>query len=151
MIRFRYAINLLDNTTANRLISHFGQIVQRLRSDSQCPLSEISMVTAKDEAQIFEWNALSLVTVDSRVSDFFNTRAEEHPDSVAIYAWDGEVSYCQLQALSFRPKARSRLKRRRARSDGATTFRQIHLRRDSNDGGTGSWRLFRSTRSLSPI
>ncbi|KAE8364752.1 hypothetical protein BDV27DRAFT_157514 [Aspergillus caelatus] len=52
--------------------------------------------------QIWSWNAEVPETVPGCVHDLIATIAVHHPDALAVCAWDGDLTYSQLTALSRR-------------------------------------------------
>jgi non-ribosomal peptide synthetase component F len=55
-----------------------------------------------DLDQIWSWNAEVPETVPGCVHDLIATIAVHHPDALAVCAWDGNLTYSQLNALSRR-------------------------------------------------
>lgn len=52
--------------------------------------------------QIWSWNAEVPETVPGCVHDLIATIAVRHPEALAVCAWDGDLTYSQLNALSRR-------------------------------------------------
>lgn len=55
-----------------------------------------------DLDKIWNWNAEVPETVSGCVHDLIATIAVDHPDALAVSAWDGDLTYSQLNALSYR-------------------------------------------------
>lgn len=56
--------------------------------------------TKRDLEQIWRWNADIIPTVARCVHDIFAETVQEHAESPAICAWDGELSYAELDQQS---------------------------------------------------
>nr|AGQ43600.1 HC-toxin synthetase [Alternaria jesenskae] len=58
-------------------------------------------ISPRDAAQIIRWNNKELVSERMNlVHDLFSARAHKQADSVAIDAWDGQMSYNELEKVS---------------------------------------------------
>ncbi|KAJ5516873.1 hypothetical protein N7527_008433 [Penicillium freii] len=62
----------------------------------------VIMSDSLDLDQIWNWNAEVPETVSGCVHDLIATIALHHPDSLAVCAWDGDLTYSQLNLLSRR-------------------------------------------------
>ncbi|TLD11454.1 hypothetical protein PspLS_11920 [Pyricularia sp. CBS 133598] len=67
---------------------------------SNIPLDQINTTSKQDLEQIWAWNAAVPETVQACVHDLFTERARQQPDAPAICAWDGELTYGELDAIS---------------------------------------------------
>ncbi|KAI0136227.1 hypothetical protein BJ170DRAFT_573811 [Xylariales sp. AK1849] len=60
----------------------------------------IETVDQKDLANIWQWNADVPETVDACVHDLIASTVHRQPDAPAICAWDGELTYRELDVVS---------------------------------------------------
>ncbi|KAJ6437580.1 peramine synthetase [Purpureocillium lavendulum] len=65
----------------------------------QTPL-DLERATLTDLWQIWKWNAVVPAAVDRCVHDMFLVRAKVQPTAPAVCAWDGNLSYAELDHLS---------------------------------------------------
>ncbi|KAI0854078.1 acetyl-CoA synthetase-like protein [Daldinia vernicosa] len=71
--------------------------------DSATPqqtISDLHSMTSQDLDQIWEWNSTVPSEAESCITDIIRQRSLEQPDSPAIHAWDGEISYGELNRLT---------------------------------------------------
>ncbi|KAJ2987577.1 hypothetical protein NUW58_g4428 [Xylaria curta] len=65
-------------------------------------LGEISLLTVKDEATIWNWNKTVPESVETTIHDLISHRGRQQSGLLAVSAWDGEISYKELDELSSR-------------------------------------------------
>ncbi|KAI9933996.1 hypothetical protein MW887_005068, partial [Aspergillus wentii] len=68
----------------------------------QQSVKDVQMASKQDICDIWEWNATVPVTVELCVHDLIAERTRQQPDAPAICAWDGELTYAELDDLSTR-------------------------------------------------
>lgn len=66
------------------------------------PVSAIDLFTHRDFSHIKRWNSHLPQKVDACVHDLVLQHAKDAPQSSAICSWDGDLTYQQLDSLSFR-------------------------------------------------
>ncbi|KAF2231590.1 acetyl-CoA synthetase-like protein, partial [Viridothelium virens] len=93
---------VIGQATIQKLVQHFEQLLRNLCSrdlDTVC-LRDVSMMTHQDLDQVWKWNARLPKSIEVCAHDMITNIAQAHPDAVAISAWDGELTYSQLDELS---------------------------------------------------
>lgn len=65
-------------------------------------LSDIDDMSPDDMEQIWRWNSPLPVAVERCMHDIFEDQAQSQPLSLAIDAWDGQLSYAELDKISER-------------------------------------------------
>lgn len=63
-------------------------------------LADVRSVTSQDLAEIWEANGSVPASVERCVHDIFEERARRQPTAPAVCAWDGRLTYAQLDALA---------------------------------------------------
>ncbi|KAJ5572239.1 non-ribosomal peptide synthetase [Penicillium sp. DV-2018c] len=66
---------------------------------SDRPISSV-LTPPKSMSQVSDWNATSIPPIEETVHSVIEKRARESPGAMAICAWDGEITYHQLDELS---------------------------------------------------
>ncbi|KAE8153733.1 hypothetical protein BDV25DRAFT_149061 [Aspergillus avenaceus] len=101
-IDIRYDRAVLSPTDAERLLSQFGHIVQQLaqNTESEQPLGQLQLLSAENSSQLCKWNAIVPSQTDRCIHNLINDKMVEQPSAVAISAWDGEMTYSQLDTAS---------------------------------------------------
>ncbi|KAI9373436.1 putative polyketide synthase [Aspergillus egyptiacus] len=104
-IQIRFAADQVRADEAERLGRMLETVAQQLSHDGsrmQQPISEINVLCEHDLAQLWQWNEKVPPAVEKGVHVQIQENAREHPDALAIHAWDGDLSYGQLDRLSTR-------------------------------------------------
>ncbi|KAK6073229.1 non-ribosomal peptide synthetase protein [Seiridium cupressi] len=71
------------------------------RTDLDCPTTTIpSDISESDLAQIWEWNQSVPLSIDKCVHDLVQERSEAQSFAPAVCAWDGELTYGELDRLA---------------------------------------------------
>ncbi|KAL8950907.1 MAG: hypothetical protein Q9222_003085 [Ikaeria aurantiellina] len=94
---------VIDHETLGHLAQHFGQILRRLCDQqdlAKSSVSQISSISELDLNQCWKWNSGNSPTNARCVHEIIAGTARRQPDSIAMSAWDGEVTYKQLDDLS---------------------------------------------------
>lgn len=63
-------------------------------------IDNVELLSARDKDQIEQWNSELPATPDSLVHAIIAKQANDNPESPAISAWDGEISYGEMEDLS---------------------------------------------------
>jgi amino acid adenylation domain-containing protein len=64
------------------------------------PLSSHLQSEDQELDQIWEWNASDPLEITKCMHEYFLDHAREYPDAPAVHAWDGSLTYHELQVLS---------------------------------------------------
>ncbi|KAI4165618.1 MAG: hypothetical protein LQ342_000560 [Letrouitia transgressa] len=102
-MEFNFDSRIAELETLRRMAQHFEQVFKQLCSCpdlSEIPISQISMMTDSDLTQCWKWNSKHFETNRRCVHEIVAEMARNQPNAIAVSAWDGEVSYQQLDRLS---------------------------------------------------
>jgi amino acid adenylation domain-containing protein len=99
-----YPVDLFDETTAERLIGHFLQLLAAGMADPQRHLSQMGLLTESEaHALIWEWNDTAVERRSAPlVHELFAWHARRRPDAVAVRWEGGQLSYGELERRSNR-------------------------------------------------
>lgn len=102
-IEARYDSSVLPHLQMQLLTSHFAQLVQQLSDQSShLPLSQVDMFSETDRQQIWQWSQQPPEMLELCVHEQFATQVLSQPHSQAVCSWDGNLSYRELDDLSWR-------------------------------------------------
>ncbi|KAK2038150.1 acetyl-CoA synthetase-like protein, partial [Colletotrichum somersetense] len=103
-VELRYDATVVGSSLAALLAQQFDQVIRQLclPDISDMALDEIETTSQGDLQQIWTWNAAVPETIEACVHDLFTKRARQQPHAPAICAWDGKLTYGELDALSTR-------------------------------------------------
>ncbi|KAK8036909.1 non-ribosomal peptide synthetase [Apiospora marii] len=102
-LNFTYDASILSEFELHALSQQLSHVVQQLSSSSahgEQPLSKVTLASPWDLDQAMKWSGEKSEVVHARLEEVVSRQAERGPDREAIYAWDGRLSYAQLDALS---------------------------------------------------
>jgi amino acid adenylation domain-containing protein len=91
---------VLPEWQTQRILEHFGYILQRVHAEPQRLLGSISTVNPLDLNELKSWNR-EVPSLDPRtVIAGFQEHSSTRPCAPAVCAWDGKFSYGELDARS---------------------------------------------------
>jgi amino acid adenylation domain-containing protein len=94
---------ILCERQLRRIVYQFEHALQSLmEADCQTKLGQLRLLNPHDRLEILRWNKTAPETVEKCIHELFSTRAREQPAAVAVEAWDGSVSYRELDEMSNR-------------------------------------------------
>lgn len=89
-----------SNSYANMMAATFLQILRELSTRTVQDLSEIECISPKDRIRILSWNPTLPKALPTCIHHMVSRKVKEIPKSEAICAWDGSLTYSQLEQLS---------------------------------------------------
>jgi amino acid adenylation domain-containing protein len=97
----QYSPDFLSYDSANRLLGCVQQGIQSLVANGDTHVGQLNTVTPEDILQVRAWND-KIPAVDGYrlVHDLFNEQRLLRPDATAVCAWDGDLTYQQLDEMS---------------------------------------------------
>ncbi|EFR01297.1 enniatin synthetase [Nannizzia gypsea CBS 118893] len=101
-IDVNYPSSIFNATRARRFAELISKTISELLENSDQRLCDLDLLPATDARDIAYWNDRDLGSYEACLHDEIHKRAEESPDSPAICAWDGDLTYRQLDILSSR-------------------------------------------------
>ncbi|KAF5858059.1 hypothetical protein ETB97_004928, partial [Aspergillus alliaceus] len=93
---------VIEKTQASRIIHQLEHVLRQIcaRESGGSPVKNVKAVSEEDLRDIWNWNATVPSVVDRCVHDIITARSREQPHAPAICAWDGELTYSELEELS---------------------------------------------------
>ncbi|CBF87069.1 protein easA [Aspergillus nidulans FGSC A4] len=97
----QYSPDFLSYDSANRLLGCVRQGIQSLVTNGDTHVGQLNTVTPKDILQVRAWND-KIPAVDGYclIHDLFNEQRLLRPNATAVCAWDGDLTYQQLDEMS---------------------------------------------------
>ncbi|MFP2895292.1 amino acid adenylation domain-containing protein [Corallococcus sp. 4LFB] len=95
-----YATDLFEPATAERMVGHFGSLLEHALSAPTTRLGELALLTAVERRQLLVgWNDTRADFPRERtVNELIALQAARVPDAVAVEADDARLTYAQLDA-----------------------------------------------------
>ncbi|QMW34815.1 hypothetical protein F9C07_2280446 [Aspergillus flavus] len=95
--------DVLSVDLTEKLLGHFEHVLRQIiRPSADVKLGDIDLFSKEDEQQIWEWNAVAPTAVNECVHEKISQQATLNPENMAIEAWDGNLTYRELDELSSR-------------------------------------------------
>ncbi|KAJ5618098.1 hypothetical protein N7537_003212 [Penicillium hordei] len=99
-VAIRYDEHVMPTAQVQRILSHLTHLVRQLYNPALIKsrnLGELDLITAADKRLIFEHNALVDVSrVDQCIHTMVYKQVLARPNSPAVCAWDGNLTYCEM-------------------------------------------------------
>ncbi|GFF35522.1 nonribosomal peptide synthetase 8 [Aspergillus udagawae] len=101
-IETRHDETILTTWQVQNMLYHFECLVNQLTvADNETRLlGEVDMFGDKDREQIMQWNQQYPEVVKSTVPEVFAEQVSQRPQALAVDAWDGQLTYAELDHLS---------------------------------------------------
>ena len=94
--------NVLDRAAVERLMRQLERVLQQFCTSSPSQtLEDIDCVSEQDLQQMWQWNAVVPESSEYCVHDLISTQTEYWPNAPAIHAWDGNMTYQELDEASW--------------------------------------------------
>ncbi|KAL6233521.1 hypothetical protein BDW75DRAFT_241920 [Aspergillus navahoensis] len=100
-VSLQYSPGFLSYDSANRLLGCVQQGIKSLVADGRTRVGDVDIVTPKDIQQVRTWND-QIPAVDGYrlIHDLCLEQRALRPDATAVCAWDGNLTYRQLDEMS---------------------------------------------------
>jgi amino acid adenylation domain-containing protein len=99
-VRLDYWTSKFSSSWVQRLAKSFEHIFHTIMSSPNSPVKDLTFITENDVAQIDHWNNTYPLTVDRCMHTSISAQALERPKSQAVCAWDGVLTYEELDQVS---------------------------------------------------
>ncbi|KAM3078786.1 hypothetical protein ACMFMF_003718 [Clarireedia jacksonii] len=100
-LELRFDTRVLPKSWVRVLVAQFDSILRELcTGDLEAPLSSIRAFTKEDNAQILSWNRSVVIPAEETAHCMFMNQAMATPLAEAVCAWDGTLTFAQLDAYS---------------------------------------------------
>lgn len=101
-LTFEYNTLLYKQTTIERMIEHYKQILKQVTANEKLKLSDITLITEAEKKKIFEeFNVQDKkYKVEKPIHEIFAEKAKAYPDKIAIKFKEKEYTYKELNTAS---------------------------------------------------
>nr|ARJ54910.1 nonribosomal peptide synthetase 8 [Curvularia lunata] len=94
---------VIERWLVGKMLGQLSFVMQQLAAaDAEMKVADIDTLPPDDKQQLWEWNADVPPAVERCVHDLFAEQAAAQPNAPAVCAWDGELTYSELDKLSTR-------------------------------------------------
>ena len=92
-----YSSDWLFNETATNVGATFVKALSCLLQKPHAAVRDLDLLSQRDYDQISDWNSNYPEAVGSFVHDIISEKSLVQPNSIAIHAWDGQLTYEELE------------------------------------------------------
>lgn len=95
--------NVIDGRQIHRFLRQLGSLLEQLEdSVVDQTVKDLDPMTKEDLEEIRGWNSAAPPIATDCIHDLITQRANSSPQDTAVSAWDGDITYADLDDLSFR-------------------------------------------------
>ena len=92
-----------DEETVRRLLGEFSLLMEQLvEADKSKVLGDLELLSTEDQHRLWQWNMNVPLSVERCVHELIEEQIRLWPEALAIQAWDGDLTYKELDRLSSR-------------------------------------------------
>ena len=95
---FEYDRDLFDETTIERMAEHLARLAREAVDAPDEPLSRHELLTAREAREIDGWSRGPRIPADVDLADLVALHARRDPSRIAVEAFDGTLTYAELDA-----------------------------------------------------
>jgi len=96
-VALEYATDLFDEATAQRVLEHYGALLEAAVADPLLPVSRLPLLGAAERAAVLERSEGATADATARcVHELVADQARRTPDAVAVSGAGGELTYAEL-------------------------------------------------------
>jgi amino acid adenylation domain-containing protein/non-ribosomal peptide synthase protein (TIGR01720 family) len=100
-VEARFDQTVILQSRVERMLRHFDHIVSCFQQATETTkMQDITMLSDGEMNQILDWNKTYPETLETTVPAVFAEQVKLRPDDFAIDAWDGKLTYAELDRLS---------------------------------------------------
>jgi amino acid adenylation domain-containing protein len=105
--------SIIDATQTERVVRQFQHVLMQLLLSQDPPrttetsiheplrtVKDIEVTSAADREELWRWNSHVPATADDTIHSLIHKRSQATPDAEAVLAWDGRLTYAELDQAS---------------------------------------------------
>lgn len=101
-LHLEYKTSAISDGHAINIARSFSHMLSGVVRDPHKTLDSLSSLSQADVDQIWSWNRSIIASSDICLHEAFERQVMAHPESEAVYSWDGSLSYRELNELAAR-------------------------------------------------
>lgn len=103
VIKASFDSDAIDASQVSRIVRQFEHILSQLsRRELTTKIQDLELISPFDIADLAQWNRSVPEPIASGLHTLLEERVKIQPDALAVSAWDGDVTYTELDYLSTR-------------------------------------------------
>ncbi|MCJ1282185.1 hypothetical protein MMC26_001508 [Xylographa opegraphella] len=97
-----YDSKVISSGKVERMMHHFEHTLQQMNTESTATLEQVDLFSERDRLQVQKWNNLLPAPENDLMHEVISRQAQKTPSAQAVDAWDGQLTYCELEYHSER-------------------------------------------------
>lgn len=93
--------NVVQHDFVSRMCQQFEHVLSLISHGGLRPLGDMMHAGTRDSNDIWKWNSQVPIPIESNTHDLIRQTVIKQPSLPAIAAWDGDLTYQELDALSY--------------------------------------------------
>ncbi|KAI1824256.1 hypothetical protein F4861DRAFT_269335 [Xylaria intraflava] len=105
-VSLNYDRDIVHPSEATRMVQQFEHVLRQIELSQGNPdsktmrICELDMLSPQDRQQLATWNSMVPAPVDACLHELVLSHAIDRPGALAISAWDGEMTFKELDSAS---------------------------------------------------
>ncbi|KAL1965991.1 hypothetical protein VTN77DRAFT_4931 [Rasamsonia byssochlamydoides] len=92
----------ISPSLASNIAEVYNRMLSNILTKPNSVVKDLNFITERDRKQILEWNAIIPETVERCVHEVIEDQVRLRPDSEAVCAWDGSLTFLELDRVASR-------------------------------------------------
>lgn len=101
-ISVNYDSHVLQEAEARRMVEQFHAVLRQLSTKQNEAIREIDVISKEDMTQLSKWNGSLPAAAEETLHDLVLRNSRKQPTAEAVCAWDGNLTYRELDYWSSR-------------------------------------------------
>ena len=97
-----YDSKVISSGKVERMMHHFEHALQQMNTESTATLEQVDLFSERDRLQVQKWNNLLPAPENDLMHEVISRQAQKTPNAQAVDAWDGQLTYRELDSHSER-------------------------------------------------
>jgi amino acid adenylation domain-containing protein len=91
---------VINSAQMSHILNQFSYVLQQIHGNTNVNLCSIELLSPFDRERLMTWNGTTVPPVSNTLNELIERHAVENPDRQAIDAWDGNLTYRELDVLA---------------------------------------------------
>lgn len=101
-VSVNFKTTCIDAVQGNRIARTMSKAITALTTDTTSRMLDVDLTTDQEIQQLWQWNLHVPPAIEQCIHEIFAGQVKVQPQAQAICAWDGELTYAELDGLSSR-------------------------------------------------
>lgn len=99
-VEISFDSTVVDTLQMERMAAQFDHVLRQVCTATTQTVGSIDTLSSRDKEELWTWNAKVPEPINECVHDLIDRTVAQYPNAPAISAWNGNLSYAELDLLS---------------------------------------------------